>query len=176
MRRTTLIVLGLALLSSCGWHLQGTLPGSSSLTSIYIEDRVRLDQTADQPFIDQLHKDLQQLNVESLKQPDATNLQLVIIGDRLVDRALTLDRNLFGRQVELEKEVVFEIRSADEKLLLSDRLLASIDLTEDPTRPAAKAEERRQFEHQLNREISRQLLHILRVQKQAQAASLSQTD
>lgn len=148
-------------ISGCGFQLAGTTPASEQwmmLDSAYVVSRVGIERLIDQPVAEQIKADLQAVSLQVSDSTQVNTPGILILDEEQSERGISLNRELFDRQIDLEKRVQFQILDASGNILLADSLSVSRELINDPANPSAKQAERHILTNSLNRDISRQLI------------------
>jgi len=158
VKSVTILLAAILTLSSCGFQLAGTTSSNADFDSLFVENRVGIQQLIDQPVAEQLQEDLGNSNTEVVSQIQSGIPGLIILNEENIERSLSLTNGLFDRQVELVKRVQYQILDASGNILIADSISATRELIDDQTAPSAKHTERDILINAINRDISRQLI------------------
>ena len=156
-----ILLSGLLTLTACGFQLAGTAPADNGFEGLFVEDRVGIQQRIDQPVADQLRADLAFHNNRIFDGAQSDMPGLVILDESNIERGLSLTIGLFERQLELVKDVQYQILDSSGNILVADSVSATRVLIEDQSNPSAKYREREILITAINRDISRQLVRRL---------------
>lgn len=161
IRLVALLIFTSLALSSCGFQLAGTAPDAASFDSVYVDNRVGIQQLINQQVADQLLNDLDALSDNIFDRAQANIPGLIIVNEENIERGLSLTSDLFERQIEIEKRVQYQILDGSGNILVTDMISATRTLIEDQSNPSAKQQERERLISAINRDISRQLIRQL---------------
>ncbi len=147
-KTTLLFVIGIQLLSGCGFHLrgQGQALNDTRLQGVNVFLAVSSD---DNLLRRQITNDLLALGMNVVTEPEASSNHLVVLNSKVNRRAIGVDSNGRNNEFELNQEVRFlvnyiEIDSADSsnqsasKKTKSTKLKKAVNSNEDVMNVAAR--------------------------------------
>jgi LPS-assembly lipoprotein len=147
------LAFGVALLTGCGFHLQGagTLPPAMSKTFI-------ATRTAHSDFLAALTETLRTRGAEVLRAPDASAAQLDIAADESGQRVLSVSARNIPREYEVFYSVTFSLKVAGKSVIDNETLVVTRSYTFDETQVLAKAAEEEVLRRALAEDLARRVM------------------
>jgi len=168
MIKRNLLVIGLAaLLSACGFQLRGTGDSHFALTELNLSARNAYGET-----VKQVRSALQSSNI---KVSSRAPFQLVLSNETSTQRTASFTGNARSAEVELTNTLSYEIRGANNLLLLQNQLEVQSVLAQDQNNIAGSGQEAAQLAQEMRRNLVRKLMQNLQLITPQQLEQLQQT-
>jgi LPS-assembly lipoprotein len=168
MIKRNLLVIGLAaLLSACGFQLRGTGDSHFALTELNLSARNAYGET-----VKQVRSALQGSNI---KVSSRAPFQLVLSNETSTQRTASFTGNARSAEVELTNTLSYEIRGANNLLLLQNQLEVQSVLAQDQNNIAGSGQEAAQLAQEMRRNLVRKLMQNLQLLTPQQLEQLQQT-
>ena len=168
MIKRNLLVIGLAaLLSACGFQLRGTGDSHFALTELNLSARNAYGET-----VKQVRRALQSSNI---KVSSNAPFQLVLSNETSTQRTASFTGNARSAEVELTNTLSYEIRGANNLLLLQNQLEVQSVLSQDQNNIAGSGQEAAQLAQEMRRNLVRKLMQNLQLITPQQLEQLQQT-
>ena len=168
MIKRNLLVIGLAaLLSACGFQLRGTGDSHFALTELNLSARNAYGET-----VKQVRSALQGNNI---KVSSNAPFQLVLSNETSTQRTASFTGNARSAEVELTNTLSYEIRGANNLLLLQNQLEVQSVLSQDQNNIAGSGQEAAQLAQEMRRNLVRKLMQNLQLITPQQLEQLQQT-
>jgi LPS-assembly lipoprotein len=168
MIKRNLLVIGLAaLLSACGFQLRGTGDSHFALTELNLSARNAYGET-----VKQVRSALQSNNI---KVSSNAPFQLVLSNETSTQRTASFTGNARSAEVELTNTLSYEIRGANNLLLLQNQLEVQSVLSQDQNNIAGSGQEALQLAQEMRRNLVRKLMQNLQLITPQQLEQLQQT-
>jgi LPS-assembly lipoprotein len=168
MIKRNLLVIGLAaLLSACGFQLRGTGDSHFALTELNLSARNAYGET-----VKQVRSALQSNNI---KVSSNAPFQLVLSNETSTQRTASFTGNARSAEVELTNTLSYEIRGANNLLLLQNQLEVQSVLSQDQNNIAGSGQEAVQLAQEMRRNLVRKLMQNLQLITPQQLEQLQQT-
>lgn len=168
MIKRNLLVIGLAaLLSACGFQLRGTGDSHFALTELDVSARNAYGET-----VKQVRRALQSSNI---KVSSNAPFQLVLSNETSTQRTASFTGNARSAEVELTNTLSYEIRGANNLLLLQNQLEVQSILAQDQNNIAGSGQEAAQLAQEMRRNLVRKLMQNLQLITPQQLEQLQQT-
>jgi LPS-assembly lipoprotein len=157
MLRCIPVLLLVALLSACGWHLRGNIVLPDNINSVYIDNRARSTELEDDLIT------LLKSNGVAVSQSGAADLTIIVLEFKQNRRVNSLNSNTIVREYELTTEAEYEIKNAAGATLLApDIAQLNRIYTFDQNAVVSAAEEERIIQRELRLELAQQIVRRLR--------------
>jgi len=168
MIKRNLLVIGLAaLLSACGFQLRGTGDSHFALTELNLSARNAYGET-----VKQVRRALQSSNI---KVSSNAPFHLVLSNETSTQRTASFTGNARSAEVELTNTLSYEIRGANNLLLLQNQLEVQSVLSQDQNNIAGSGQEAAQLAQEMRRNLVRKLMQNLQLITPQQLEQLQQT-
>ena len=168
MIKRNLLVIGLAaLLSACGFQLRGTGDSHFALSELNLSARNAYGET-----VKQVRSALQSNNI---KVSSNAPFQLVLSNETSTQRTASFTGNARSAEVELTNTLSYEIRGANNLLLLQNQLEVQSILSQDQNNIAGSGQEAAQLAQEMRRNLVRKLMQNLQLITPQQLEQLQQT-
>jgi LPS-assembly lipoprotein len=168
MIKRNLLVLGLAtLLSACGFHLRGTGESHFALKE--------LDVSARNAYGDTVKQVRQVLENNNVKVSSSAPFHLVIAREDSQQRTVSYARNSGSAQVELSNTLDYEIRGANNVLLLQNQLEVQNVYNQDQNNITGSGQEAAQLSQEMRRRLVLNLAQNLQLITPQQLEQLQNT-
>jgi LPS-assembly lipoprotein len=131
---TTLLVA--LLLSSCGFHLQGSQPLPATFAFTYIDTK---DEQTD--FVQDLRKALISARVKVIRTQGSAGATISVHEDELTERILSVSARNIPTEYELTYKVTFSVVSSGNTLIDKEEITATRDISFDEAQLLAKERE-----------------------------------
>ncbi|MBX9913378.1 MAG: hypothetical protein K2Y25_05725 [Pseudomonadaceae bacterium] len=178
MIKRNLLVIGLAtLLGACGFQLRGTGDSHFALTELDVSARNAYGDT-----VKQVRRVLESNNV---KVSSGAPFHLIIAQEDSRQRTVSYARNSSGAEIELTNTLNYEIRGANNLLLLENQLEVQSIYSQDQNNIVGSGQESAQLNQEMRRNLVQKLAQNLQVitplqleqlQKTAQAKAKAEAD
>ncbi len=158
--------VGAALVSACGFHLEGmtTLPTAAATTYIDAEDRHT-------DFYLSLRDALRGRGVVIVDSPQDAGAVLRITEDLTDQRMLSVSARNIPREYEVYYQVTFSFRAGDDDFIESETLVAVRSYTYDETLVLGKSTEETVLRESLAQDLARQVLRRIAIDRGTVAAN-----
>jgi len=154
-------LLVFVIITGCGFQLRDTTM-VADLGQMYVQDEVDMHQINDRPVSTRLASDLATITEqEVLNIPKAGSMGIVITREEVIENSYSLTTSLLNRQVEVEKEVDFQIIDETGQIMFSTSFTASQLLTTSHSNPRARQQEKQRIIDYLNANLSRRMVYKL---------------
>jgi LPS-assembly lipoprotein len=168
MIKRNLLVIGLAaLLSACGFHLRGTGDSHFALTE--------LDVSARNAYGDTVKQVRQALESNKVKVSSSAPFHLIIAREDSQQRTASYARNSSSAQTELTNTLDYEIRGANNLLLLQNQLEVQAVYNQDQNNITGSGQEAAQATQDMRRNLVQKLVQNLQMITPQQLEQLQQT-
>ena len=146
----------LALLVSCGFHLQGRTPLPEAFAFTYIDTK---DEQTD--FVQDLRKALIAANVNVIATQGSSGAVFKVLEDELSERVLSVSARNIPTEYELTYKVRFSVTSGDKVLIDDEEIALTRDFSFDETQLLAKEREQEILGEALARDLVAQVMRRL---------------
>ncbi|MDO8695713.1 MAG: LPS assembly lipoprotein LptE [Pseudomonas sp.] len=168
MMKRNLMVLGLAtLLSACGFQLRGTGDTHFALTELDVSARNEYGET-----VKQVRKVLENNQV---KVYGSAPYHLILTREDSRQRTVSYARNSTGAEIELTNTLDYEIRGANNLLLLHNQLEVQSVYNQDQNNITGSGQEAVQLAQEMRRNLVQKLAQNLQMVTPQQLEQLQQT-
>ena len=168
MMKRNLLVLGLAtLLSACGFHLRGTGDATFALQELDVTARNQYGET-----VKQVREQLENSNV---KVHAGAPYTLVLAREDESQRTASYTQSVRSAEYELTHTLDYEIRGANNLLLMNDKLTVQKYYVHDGNNLIGSDQEAAQLRQEMRRGLVQQLVMRLQLISPAQLDQLQQT-
>ncbi len=167
LTRNLLVIALAALLSACGFQLRGTGDSHFALTELNLSARNAYGDT-----VKQVRRALQSNNI---KVSSRAPFQLVLSNETSTQRTASFTSNARSAEVELTNTLSYEIRGANNLLLLQNQLEVQSILSQDQNNIAGSGQEAAQLAQEMRRNLVRKLMQNLQLLTPQQLEQLQQT-
>lgn len=168
MIKRNLMIVGLAaLLSACGFQLRGTGDTHFALTELDVSARNEYGETVKQVR--------QVLENNQVKVYDNAPYHLILTREDTNQRTASYTSNSRSAQIELTNTLDYEIRGANNLLLLQNQLEVQSVYNQDQNNIVGSGQEALQVDQELRRQLVQKLAQNLRVITPQQLDQLQQT-
>jgi LPS-assembly lipoprotein len=148
-RRTGLLLTSLALLCSCGFHLQGSMPLPASMRASYVDAK---DGQSD--FVGALRGALRAAGVQVPASAAAGDAQITVLRDAVSERVLSVSARNTPTDYELLYEVEIAVRAEGRELMAAEEFSLSRVYSFDERKLLAKEREKEILTEALARELA----------------------
>ena len=140
----------LALLASCGFHLQGRQPLPAAFQYTYIDTK---DEQTD--FVQDLRKALIATNVNVLRTKGSSGATISVHADELAERILSVSARNIPTEYELTYKVEFSVTTGTgtKALIDHEEISATRDISFDESQLLAKEREQEILREALARDL-----------------------
>lgn len=168
MIKRNLLVIGLAtLLSACGFQLRGTGDSHFALTE--------LDLSARNAYGDTVKQVRQALESNNVKVSSGAPFHLILAREDSQQRTASYARNSSSAQTELTNTLDYEIRGANNLLLLQNQLEVQSVYNQDQNNITGSGQEAAQVAQDMRRNLVQKLVQNLQMITPQQLEQLQQT-
>ncbi|BAU72432.1 LPS-assembly lipoprotein LptE [Metapseudomonas furukawaii] len=168
MMKRNLLVLGLtALLSACGFHLRGTGDADFALTE--------LDVTARNQYGDTVKAVREALEDSEVKVHAGAPYTLVLAREDESQRTASYTTSARSAEFELTQTLDYEIRGAQNLLLMADKLTVQKYYVHDSNNLIGSDQEAAQLRQEMRQEMVQQMIMRLQLITPTQLDLLQQT-
>jgi LPS-assembly lipoprotein len=150
------IVFSLLLISSCGFHLRGSITLPSDLESLHLESSV-----GESDLLQALRRALTAADVNLLDIPGSGVYSLGIGQEEVEERVLSVNSNARAGEYQLSISVPVQVRSGQIVVVGPEILTIEKVYLADPDNAVAKQEEREIMEDEIRQELVLQILRRL---------------
>jgi len=151
-----LLIISLACLSACGFHLRGTAQIPAALQSIALTGN---DGNSD--MLQELRRALEAGDVTVLETPEASGFVLALGTESLSERVLSVNSNARAGEFELTMSVPFQLRNSGTVIVGPEDLSIEKVYLADPNNAVAKDEERELMAEEMRLELVNLILRRL---------------
>ena len=138
----------LALLVSCGFHLQGRTPLPEAFAFTYIDTK---DEQTD--FVQDLRKALIASGAKVIRTQGSSGATIEVHDDELTERVLSVSGRNIPTEYELTYKVRFSVVSGGKSLIENEEISATRDFSFDETQLLAKEREQEILREALARDL-----------------------
>ena len=150
------IVFSLLLISSCGFHLRGSVTLPYGLESLHLESSV-----GESDLLQALRRAITAADVNLLDTPGLGVYSLGIGQEEIDERVLSVNSNARAGEYELSISVPVQVRSGQVVVIGPEILTIEKVYLADPDNAVAKQEEREIMEDEIRQELVLQILRRL---------------
>ena len=150
------LALLLALLTGCGFHLQGRMPLPEAIRTVHVE---AVDEQSD--FTQALRANLISSGAHLMDGPSPSAATLRISVDKVTERVLTVSTRNIPTDYELTYQVEISVRGAGRELMAPQKVSLSRIYSFDETKLLAKDREKQILLDALARDIAGVVLRRL---------------
>lgn len=137
-----------ALLSACGFHLQGRQPLPAAFAFTYVDTK---DEQTD--FVQDLRKALIAANVKVIRTQGSAGATISVHEDELTERILSVSARNIPTEYELTYKVSFSVTSGGKTLIDKEEINATRDISFDEAQLLAKEREQEILREALARDL-----------------------
>ena len=141
-------LMGVVLLSGCGFHLQGRQPLPAAFGHTYVETP---DEQTD--FVQDLRKALIASGVKVIRTEGSAGATISVHEDELSERILSVSARNIPTEYELTYRVRFSVLSGGNTLIDKEEVAATREITFDETQLLAKERETEILREALARDL-----------------------
>jgi len=161
-----MLVLGVSVLSACGFHLQGAGSLPAAMGKTYVATR-----SAHSDFLLALTDTLRQRGAEVLRAPDDGAAVLDIAADETGQRVLSVSARNIPREYEVFYSVTFSLKLAGKDVVDHETLVVTRSYTFDETQVLAKSAEQEVLRRALAEDLARRVMRRIESAGTAPAAA-----
>lgn len=166
-RQTSLLILSILLLSSCGWQLRGHNNALENVQSVHINSRNQQSE-----LVQDLKRSLEAINVATASDLNKAQYSLVLLDERSLRRTATVSAGARVAEYLLVEEADVLILAADGSQLLPRTTLSVERVYEfDENNVLANDDEAKLLKKEMRSNLTRQIIDLLRVASQKSVQS-----
>ncbi|HKU90739.1 MAG TPA: LPS assembly lipoprotein LptE [Steroidobacteraceae bacterium] len=142
------LLVAIAGLTGCGFHLQGRTPLPEAFAFTYIDTR---DEQTD--FVQDLRKALIASGAKVIRTQGSSGATIEVHDDELTERVLSVSARNIPTEYELTYKVKFSVTSGGKSLIENEEISATRDFSFDETQLLAKEREQEILREALARDL-----------------------